>query len=137
MDFSKLIKSKAFISQVADVIVGEIKHRNHAAMGPKGTINIDVDTSQLPMARGAQWISLNDKEYRDMMIERAQEGEFIEIAPHLDKFYEFATNQDFKSTQDQRVYFGLEGKKFDNLKSGDEFSALGARSATLSPERAA
>ncbi len=36
MEFSELLKSKVFISGLADVIIGEIKHRNHPAMGPKG-----------------------------------------------------------------------------------------------------
>lgn len=99
-------------------------------------INKDVDTSNLPLARGAAWKDLSNHKYRTLLEERARDGELIEIVPSMDDLYKYATHPDFVSRHDTTVYFGLQGDKFKGMKVGDQFSALGARSAAYEKNRA-
>lgn len=98
-------------------------------------INYAVDTSGMPLSRGALWSDLKDKEYRDILIRKAEKGNAIEIVPQIEKLNEFATNKVFLSTEKETVYFGLDGKKFASLKKGDTFDSLGTRSTSLTLER--
>jgi hypothetical protein len=99
--------------------------------------NVDVDTSLLPLARGANWADLRDTEYRDYLRGRAGKGKFSEIVPQLDKLNQYASDDAYKLDEAQVVYFGIDSAKLSNLKPGDTFNALGTRSTTNDISRAA
>lgn len=99
-------------------------------------VNFALDTSEMPLSRGALWSDLKDEDYRNMLIKKAGKGEAIEIVPQIERLNIFATNKAFLSTKEEIVYFGLDGEKFANLKKGDIFDALGTRSTSLTFERA-
>ncbi len=98
--------------------------------------NRDVDTSDLPLARGANWKELDKEVWREMLLERAADGEKIEVVPKLDKLKEYATDSAFKLRSERTVFFGLEGEQFQKMEQGDILRSMGARSTTESMRRA-
>lgn len=101
-----------------------------------------VDTSDLPLARGAAWNDLNDADTREYLLDKAERGKLPDgidnlIQPDkLAKLESLANNDEYRISKPTTVYFGLEGEKFSNLKEGEEFAALGTRSTTSTISRA-
>jgi len=120
-------EAKIFKSPIIDVLKGGV------GSGIKGH---RTDTSQLPLSMGAFWEDLKDADYRDMLRRRASRGKEVEIVHHLDDLYKFATREEYKTKENKKVFFGLRGEKFSNMKVGETFEARGARSATPDFERA-
>lgn len=97
-------------------------------------------THDMPLARGAQWKTLNTPKGRELL-KTLSEGEgpgydrpiSKEI---MEKLMGFATDDKHVMDVEKRVYFGLKGEKFVNMKPGDTFSALGTRSTTTERVRA-
>ena len=104
--------------------------------GKSNNINMDVDTSNMPLARSANWEELKDPEYRDYQRARAEKGKDVIVAPELDRLNDFATNPAFELQRPEEVFFGLQGDKFKSMEVGDTFSALGTRSTSFTVERA-
>lgn len=102
----------------------------------KGGPNKDVDTSNLPLARGANWNDLKIGFWRDLLRDRAKMGEKIEIVPEIDRLNEFAYRDSYKIDKDETVFFGLSGDQFKNMVPGSVVEALGTRSTAFSKERA-
>jgi hypothetical protein len=97
-----------------------------------------ADKGALPLARGADWGSLN--RHRDKLLQWAKEDGsdidgLIERAS-LDELVAIAHDDEFRSKEPETVFFGLDGQKFTDMKAGDEFSALGMRSTTADKKRA-
>lgn len=91
-----------------------------------------VDTSALPLARGALWQDLNSPEGRQALLEMAKRGHVptpIEPAA-LRQLEDLARNPAYLLDKAKDVYVALDAPELEALKAGDTWSALGSRSMT-------
>jgi hypothetical protein len=99
-----------------------------------------VDTSDMPLSKGAAWNDLNDPKAREYLLGRARRtGEGIDtlIRPEaLDKLHRLAHDPAMKLGHTETIYFGLAGEKFKTMKPGEVFTTLGTRSTTNDIDRA-
>jgi hypothetical protein len=98
-----------------------------------------VDTSDLPLARGAAWNDLNDEDTREFLLRRAKKGGNIDemIDPvSLNRLHDLANDPSMRTTKESTVFFGLGGDEFKDKPTGEIFKALGTRSTATEVERA-
>jgi SPP1 gp7 family putative phage head morphogenesis protein len=100
-----------------------------------------VDTSDLPLARGASWSSINSPKARaDAIAAASEDGEDLMedwiSRQHLDRLHGLANDPSMLTQESETVFFGLDSKRLAGLGPGDTFSALGTRSTTSDIRRA-
>lgn len=133
VEFEKMLQKMAAEADSLESFSAQVGALDASA---ESAINFEIDTSDMPLSKGALWSDLADPEYRNFLLKKASKGESTEVVPHIDKLNNFATNSAFLSKEKQIVYFGLDGEKFVNLKVGDTFESLGTRSTALTLKRA-
>jgi hypothetical protein len=120
------------VSTITDKVLPELDLKAEYPLAAKG---------ELPKARGAQWTSLNSQKTRQALLRMAREdGSDIDgliDRKALDEMLRIAQDPRLVLQEDRIAYFGIEGSKFRQLKVGEEFVALGARSTTTDAARAA